>query len=226
MTKSKFLKTTALSINILLVFLFVKTASAADFLVSWRAGSYVPAPYEGKIFPAKNTLVEISFELINSGKQINLSQTEVRWFLDKKLIKTGLGAKTASFNASKTSGNDHSIKITVVGYNNGDNLDYTTTIPVVSPEVAIDLRRPSNLINSGDNSFQTFPYFFNIGNATDLTFQWNVNGKAVDNNSLDAVTLNFSSLANQQTPLTLGVLAQNPFDQLEMAAKTINLTMQ
>lgn len=67
--------------------------TAPEFLVSWRASNYVPADYQGKILPSKNSAVEIGFDVIDKNKIADLSRHNINWFLGDNLIRSGVGLK-------------------------------------------------------------------------------------------------------------------------------------
>src|SRR3989338_4500294 len=75
-----------------------KAQTPPEFLVSWRALNYVPADYQGKIFPTKSTRVEAAFDLIDKNKVADLSRNEIAWYLNNNFLRSGVGLKTIAFD--------------------------------------------------------------------------------------------------------------------------------
>ena len=77
---------------------------APEFLMTWRADSYVPAYYTGKALPAPGSNIIASFELIQNGAPLDISNETVYWYMNRKPIREGLGLKTISLRAPETPG--------------------------------------------------------------------------------------------------------------------------
>lgn len=202
-------------------------AAAPQFLVSWQAQSYVPSWYQGKVMPTKDSPVRISFELIDGGRLADLSGTAVRWYVNDKLMlneNNGLGITSFGFNVPDYAGQQTEVRISLPSYR-GQALDKVITIPVSSPEVVIDGRFTQNQLQIGDNSFAAVPFFFNAQTLADLDFNWVANGQQANNQSDTPWILNLNLDANTQPgySVNLGITVQNIANQLESAAKSIQL---
>ncbi len=209
----------------LLVVSYTGAQVAPQFLVSWQAANYVPPDYQGLILPSNNSPVEISFDLIDNGRVVNLSRYNIRWSLDDKLFASGPGLKSASFLGSS---DDQTIRITVAGYN-GVDLDKFVEIPGTRPEVVIEAKSPTRTRGLGEQEFAALPYFFNAASLSELLFFWRVNGQQVDQAAAnpEVLTLNLSSGdAPAQTEIVISASVQNVFNILEVASKLTTFIIQ
>jgi len=231
---SKF-KTSILIISIFYflfsIFCVADAQASPQFLVSWRAQNYAPSWYPGKILPANKTPIEISFELIDNGKLADLSKTKVRWYINDNLIKNendGLGIKKIKFNIPDYAGNETEVRIIVVDYLGGEQIDKIIAIPTVSPETVIEAPYLNGEIGVGTSNFRALPFFFNITNLNNLSVEWSANEQKsegfFDNPWL--LNLNIDSKTPLGTEIRLSALVKNPSKELEFASKNINLVIK
>lgn len=203
----------------------VYAESAPEFLVSWRAKTFVPPDYQGKIFPIKNSEVEMAFDVLDGNKLANLNANKINWYLDGNLIKSGIGLKSIKFTVTQENNNDQLVRIAVYNYKNKD-LETYVSLPVVSPEAVIDYHSPfANEIKTGQYDFRALPYFFNVSDFNNLIFKWSVNGQKPENASdkTNTIILNLSSEGlPAAASINLSVIIQNIKNELERATKAIN----
>jgi len=171
-------------ISILAVFLFgvmyyghASAQTAPTFWVSWKASSYAPLNFRGKILPTENTPVEISFEIMENGKPADLSNNTVFWFAKDNLLAQGKNKKTVSFKNMAHIGEALNVEIRVIQYK-GAVVTKTVTIPVVNPGVVIN--SPYNRSSLAEKTLRltALPYYFNADSLADLKFNWDINGEA------------------------------------------------
>lgn len=235
--KNKNLKTKIFSIVALFfVFGFLGSvdaqsiSSSPKFLVSWRADDYIPEWYFGKSLPIVGSQIEASFELVDDGKPVNLSQNIVRWYIDGDLVKNesdGLGIKSLTTIIPKNSGNKILIRISVVDYDTGPVLEKVMTIPVLKPEAVIDFPYASDKVGSGLSILKLTPFFFNVNNLNELEVKWSVNGvdyQLYENeDSAWQLDLNVESQMVSGFKINLGAFVKNQLNQLESANSVIAL---
>lgn len=211
------------------IFYFVDAQTAPQFLVSWQADSYAPSWYQGKIFPTHGSKIDINFELLESGKIINLSKTKVRWYINDNLIKNeknGLGIKFLSFVANDYPGQETEIRITLPDYK-GETLDEIVRIPIVSPEATIDSPYSDNRVYIGGSSFLAHPFFFNIKKLNELSFEWSVDGRpAKSGEKDDKLDLNVDPLTPSGWEINVQATIKNLLNQMEFAGKNIKLRIR
>lgn len=209
-----------------LIFNLGQGQAAPEFMVTWKAQSYVPSTYRGKILPTRGSPINVSFELIDNGKLANLSRNTIRWYLDEKLQTSGAGIKNFVFNASALAGQSQSIKIIVVNYK-GAALEKTLTIPVVQPEVVIDAPYPNLKISPGTNNFKALPFFFNVTDLSRLIFSWSVNNKTAEPTSQEPELLKLTIEGGRPgSAINLKAVVRNLLNELEFASQSINLLVK
>ena len=201
--------------------------AAPQFLVSWRANSYVPSWYEGKVLPSRGTPITISFEIVDGGRIANLGGTAVRWYINDKLVRnetSGLGIQSISFAIPDYGGQETEVRIAIPNYR-GSELNQIVRIPVKNPEVVINGKFMKVPITTGDNAFQAIPFFFNVKALVDLGFDWTANGQdaKVDTATPWNLNLNIDENAREGFFINLQVVAQNFMDQLEFGSREIQL---
>ena len=204
-----------------------------EFLVSWRAINFVPSDYKGRIIPSKNSIIEISFDLLDSnGKFVDVSKQQINWNIDRNSFKSGAGLKSIVTTFDKVS--TKLIEIELPNYNDktytGAYLNKFVNIPAVSPEVIINAPYPNKTIGIKQNAFQAIPYFFGISSLSQLNFAWEVDGRKMDNDpgypSIFAIDLTSQGSPESGATTMIKVLVKNITDQLEFASKSINLDIK
>jgi len=144
---------------------FTLAQTGPEIWATWRADSFVPPFYQGKQLPTRNTNVEVRFELVDGSRAANLSQTEIRWYLNEKLAQKGNGLKTFSYQVGRNSTRDL-IRINIPNYAGGE-LNQFLDLPIRAPEVVLTGIFPT---------FLASPYFFNIKNINEVSFEWLIGG--------------------------------------------------
>lgn len=212
----------------LLYAFFVGAQTSPQFLISWQSDSYVPDWYQGKIFPANGSRIDISFELLENGKIADISKTIVRWYVNNNLVineKNGTGIKNYSFiNNDVYRGNDIEVKITLPNYK-GAIIDRIINIPVKSQEAVIGPSYFDNKVSTGKSVFYAWPFFFNIKNLNDLSFNWVVNGQKAKNfgQAPSVLNLNVEQGTLSGTKVDVNVNIMNSKNQMESASKVMQL---
>ncbi|MBU6500455.1 MAG: hypothetical protein KGJ89_01325 [Patescibacteria group bacterium] len=153
--------------------------STPQFLVTWRANSYVPADYRGKIMPTTNSLINVSFELLVGGKPADISKQTVYWYLNDDLLAGGAGMQSIGFVPNGIT-DTASIRIQIPNYATNllvDNID----IPLVSPEAVIYSPYPNGSFSGNSLQVSAIPYFFNTTTPSSLNYSWTVNDQSPTN---------------------------------------------
>lgn len=225
-------------IFLLSVFYFLFSVFPADaqsspiqFLTSWKADSYVPSWYGGKILPSLGSNIMVNFELTDNGKIVDLSQVVVRWYVDDNLMSNedeGLGIKSLKIRAPQATGDDIKVRIAVVGYKDISELNKIVSIPVSEPEAVIDFPHYNLTINRNGNIFRALPFFFNLKDLNKLSVEWLANGRNAKESGKDPWQLDLS--IDSQTPsgfeINLEAIIQNILNPLDYANKILKLTVK
>ena len=205
--------------------LFSKFAAAAgpELLITWRAKSYVPPDYSGKILPTANSEMTASLEVINQGRVVDISGQTIYWYVNGNLISNGKGVQTVTFHTPNSLPNVATIKAELPFYSGGDLLS-EVSIPVVPPEAVIEAAYPNSSFYGGTAEAKAFPYFFNVSTANDLIFSWSVNGQ-IPTSSENPSILSVNSDPNMPVGSTLLIALdiQNQTNPLEAASKIVSL---
>jgi len=212
-------------------FSFAQTIPAVpQFLVNWQARTFVPSWYAGKILPTNQTPVDVFLEVVVNGKQYDLSNTKIRWYINDTLFKNeanGMGIKKITFFAPDYAGGSTAVRIQLFDYPSGGTPpEYTIIIPVVAPEAIISAPYPNNSIGVGSSFLRATPFFFS-GKTNNLSVAWNVDGQAA--NSLDGdpflLNLNVDQNIISGKIVNIAVSFKNLFKQVDFANGNINLTV-
>lgn len=226
---------TFLIVIFIFAFLFLNFTAVASFqpqfLVSWQAQNYGPSWYQGKIFPTKDSIIDVRFELIENNKIVDISNEKIRWYLNDDLIKNeenGLGIKSLKFLMSDYPGQVAEIKMQIFHYKGGEILDKIIKIFSVKPEVVIDSPFSDNKINTGHSVFRAWPFFFNVKNLNQLSIDWFALGQKVENIQGDPwqMNLNIGQETPKGTEIKLSVSVKNFLKNLEFANNDIKLQIK
>lgn len=195
-----------------------------EFVITWRSQSYTPSRFSGKVFPATRSPVIVSFEILENGKLVDLSEETIYWYLNDNLIEGRKGVQAASFFTGDTPGVTYDLRIQLNNFKDrGQILAQNVKIPVAEPQAVIEASFPRNLFSGSRITVNGEPYFFNIQSPDELKISWEVNGEAPSNleklNILDVGLTNFSS--GDQVKVDLKI--ENPENFFEVAAKSISL---
>lgn len=196
-------------------------------LVTWEAQSSAPKWFEGKALPIEDTKVIFSVEAIgagnlNKGKLIDLSNREIRWYIEDDLIKKGIGMKTFSEINKNISGIPLSGKVSF-DYTDPDTqsrefVSQYFSIPVVRPEVVIDIKRVSDVVYLNEKiEAEGIPFFFN-GPTQGLVGTWRINEQQ---RSFDASTPKIAITIGENIPnnqIQIRLLIENPKNRIEKAS--------
>ncbi len=162
-----------LPIIIAVLLFFGLTAQAkAQIIASFKSKNFVPVSYIGKALPIRNTPVEIGIELVLEDKIQDLTNSQILWYVDEKLIDKGVGLKNIEFKAKATAGNSHLIKVVIT--HKDKNYSRTFSLPVKGPEFVF---KTEKYLYPGENIISGIPYFFNVEKVEQLEFSWNILGE-------------------------------------------------
>lgn len=180
--------------------------------------------------PSAGSNIEISFNLIDGGKIVDLSKTKVRWYINDELTvneESGLGIKTLKFKAPQEVVGEIEIKIVVIGYKETE-IEKFITIPIEKVEVVIDSPRYDQKISREKNFFRGIPFFFNILKISNLSVKWIANERNPENIGVDPwrLDLNIDTQAPSGFEIDLKVEVHNVLNQLEFAGKNIKLQIR
>ena len=214
--------------------------NSGDLVLVWSANTYVPPGYPGKALPTYDSMVKIStLPMTKAGE--NLQNVIYNWYIDGAQGPSAYGekAKDFLFKASTAAGSYHSATLKITDSDNNQLLSLTTIIPVTAPVTVLSMESSPSAaayssaaetasLSPGQTAvFAATPYFFNVSTPFSLNYQWTFDNaeitrteeknkfsvKIADGDIMEAFTKN------------LGVLAVNPFNEIERAAGDIKITI-
>ncbi len=197
--------------------------SKPQFLITWKADSYAPADFQGKILPTAGSLITTSFELIDQGKPADLSQEMVYWYVNNDFLRGGNGLQSIRFQAPQAAGGAIDLRVEIPNYKPGAQLK-TIEIPVASPKAVIEVPFPNGEFSASQLELTGQAYFFNVRSLSRLNFSWNINGQTPTGAENPAtLKVNIGQDVPVGYPVNIVFTAQNPDSVLEKASKNISL---
>jgi hypothetical protein len=212
------------------VTLFTLSAHAQTsqvFIVSWKAHSFVPNGYAGKTLPTEKTVLDASFEILRNGAFMDLSDYDVTWTVDGRVVGQGKNKKITSFTPTAFRGQN--IDVHIAAENSyGIMLSHDFSVLVSAPELIIrSLYFPPVTGKPREFKFQALPYFFNVTDIPQLAFSWQVNGSpATETGEKDILTVSLPSDPNTMGSVRIEAQAQNPQKAIEQASRVVTYTFQ
>lgn len=210
-----------------LFFIYTSSAQVApQFMITWKANAYAPSDFQGKVLPNGNTVVDLAVELIDSNRLVNLSQNEIRWYVNNTLIASGRGLKTTTYVPTQFTRGSLTVRVEIRDYR-GAHREGRIAIPVVDPQVVIEIPRPNNRIAPEIHSFRALPYFFNITSLSQLGFTWSINGAEAGGIVEDPALADVDATGLPSGfNLTLNVLVNSLIRQIEVANNRVSIIVQ
>ena len=213
----------ALVLFILFLFPTISLGATNDpFLyLTWKARSYTPDDYLGKIIPGANSPILVSLEALENGKIVDLKNSTIKWYVDSELYSTGIGQKSFTIRTPKklTSG---IMKVRAEITNRWSSIKIKTVdIPISPPVVVLKSNYLSQSFGDNKISVRAYPYFFGVGSLSDLVFSWKVNGLTVNSaENPQIVDVSFNKDADPGSAITVESSITNPNGSSESAYKS------
>ena len=207
------------------LFLFLPTivfgATTDPFLyLTWKAKSYAPDNFLGKILPGANSPILVSLEAFENDKVSDITGSQIKWYIDGELFSTIVGQKSFTIRTDKkpTSG-VMSIRAEVV--NKWKTIKMKTVdIPISPPLTILKSNYLSKTFSDNKISVSATPYFFGVTSLSDLVFYWKVNGVPVDSaENPQVVDINFNKDADPGSSITVESSVANPNGAQEVGYK-------
>jgi hypothetical protein len=190
--------------------------TANSLIITWEANNYFPADFPGKAMITPGTPVTAAVEEISGNKLVNLASVQINWFINDKLVQSGLGLKSITFTANPDSNGLVTIQVQIQAP--AGSLTDSVSILATAPFSVIDYPSIAKTLPAGENvTFTAWPYFFNVDSLSQLTFTWQLNGQTITsgNNQL-LVQVNVPQTGSQSMlPVTL--TTQNSKNPLEFS---------
>jgi len=205
-------------------------ASQPQFVATWRSHNYAPSWYAGKIMATRGSWVDVSFDLINNGKVVDLSKNKVRWYVNDDLRRNeddGLGIRNFYFGVDEFARDDIEVRIVIVDYAENE-IGKMIIIPLVSPEAVVDAPYSNRQLPNGTNFFKVYPFFFNVNDLSKLSFNWIVGGRLAESNAIDTsiLKLNIDKLAPSGFGIDIQATINNLTNEMEFASSRVKMEVR
>lgn len=197
--------------------------SEPEITLTWSTDTYIPFGYSGKALPVQDSLIRVA-ATINS-QSVSPESLNYSWYLDDFLRKDqfGLGKQVFEFQAAKSAGQIHQVKVLIKNKEETISFEKTIKIKIISPQ--IHLTDPISQIEANQEAiFKAIPYYFNIKNIDELDYNWILGDKKpqfIDSQNPNIFTLRVGQVAETivQT-LKLSVNSKNnPKQKAETSLK-------
>ncbi|TSC59778.1 MAG: hypothetical protein LiPW15_798 [Parcubacteria group bacterium LiPW_15] len=204
---------------------FGQTAQPVAVL-SWKAKTYVPSSYQGKILPGSTTPLLASLDIFMSGKAVNLSGYKIYWYLNNTLIDRGVGLQSVSIRTPQTlGGGSITLRAQIPDFSSG-SLVKSVSIPLVSPSIVIENPSGPSELFSKTLRLKIVPYFFTVSDLSSLKFNWSVGGievKAAEDPQ--NLIINTNPDAAPGAALSVSATVSNPAGYFESASAQKSFTL-
>ena len=196
----------------------IVSAQAGDSaIVTWEANNFYPADFEGKPQTTFRTPITVSVEVVRAGKLLNITGTNIAWYVDDSFMDEGVGKKSITFNTRNVYGEGHLLKIQIE--RTEGTIEVIERIPVAKPRVVIEIPYLNSIISAQSKAtIKAIPYFFTNTLLSGLKFSLDINGSRQSSIGDNVLSLNIGTpqAASQQTLLVTGTI-QNNISQTEFS---------
>lgn len=213
--RTKFFFAVAVALTVFCAAASARAASAPLFtgvIIDWSTNTYVPPFFAGKRLPTANSPVNAWVAVFKDGGAVDASQYDIRWYAGDQLIQSGIGATSVSFKAPASANNVVDLQARVQSPS-GSLTVANIQLPVVSSVLAITGNYPNNVIASSVATFGALPYFFNVSDASSLSYTWSANGITAQNaENPESATINIGNNVSPGTTIAVSLTATNAAD--------------
>ncbi len=230
MTAKSFLSVFAALFFVLGITANAQTAKETDgfeFLASWRAESFVPTTYRGKVFPTQGSAVSAHIELLYNGTPVDLSGQAVRWLINGKFFLNERGAKHITYRTQTRGGDEDVIRAQLREYQGG-SFEHIIIIPIARPEVVVSSPHPYRTLPTGEVAMRAIPYFFTAKTIDALSFSWKINGVRPEGSPErpDLLALINPSTVPDGAPISVFAGIQNKNKETEIGVVTVKFSLK
>ena len=196
-----------------------------QIIITWQANNFYPSDYKNKALATPNTPITVAVELVSNNKLIDLSKTNITWFLDENLLTKGIGLKETTFTIKKAVGDSYFLRVSLALKNSV--IDNSIEIPVSKQILVIKTGLPEGKIKTNTTLFlEAVPYFFNVSRLTELSFSWLINGSRTNAGSDNFLSLEIGTPAAGQNQVDITAAAQNILNRLEFTRSNTKLLVE
>ncbi len=215
----------AFSVVVLAIFPFsspVSGQASNPVIITWQANNYFPANYAGKAAATPGTPMIASVELIQNNKFTDLTQADIRWYVDGEMTASGMGLKTMSFSAKQRQSGYQTLR-SVINVNTA-SFENSIQIPISQPSVIINIPSPDKTVRAGNQiNLRATPFFFNVESLQGLSFDWLINDRRITGQG-NSISMSIGTPQSEfQNSIPVSVTVQNSDNPYEFGRGFVNL---
>jgi len=197
-----------------------------NITLTWSTDTYVPAEYQGKALPVRDSNIEVIANIDDS--RINPEDLIYNWFVNDYFKKesSGLNKQILEFNTAVTTNNKNSIRLEIRDANNAFLGVTYLSIETRQPEIIIFANK-YEIKSDQEAQFIAKPYFFNINNINELDYKWGSNqqeASKINENNPNILVLKINKLT-KSIKQKLSISVENKNNNFQRAQKTIEITL-
>ncbi|GAH67562.1 unnamed protein product [marine sediment metagenome] len=195
-------------------------------IVTWQAHNFYPSNYSGKAAATLNSQVVVSVTVVQDNKILDLSDANFIWYVDGKFFNRGKGLSEIVFRINKLRGDEYFVRA-VVSLGEGERVETSFTIPVLSQHTVIEVLHPNNIVLRGEQAvFQAVPYFFNVTSFDDFVFFWSIDNQDQQDQRGSRLVLNIGTSPSLiATDILISATVSNTLNPIESTKSNIRLTI-
>lgn len=186
-------------------------------VIRWRALTSAPAYFPGKNLVTPLSTVVLTSAVFNKGKAVDISKQNVVWYVNGKLVRSGVGLQEVRLTAPELTKALFEVRVEMPNLGEVN----TVRIPVVAPEVVI--RNPYPTMSFSDTTLllKASPFFFT--DPSRLKYTWTVNGRSPDSIDDPASLLVNLDPSMSGAKINIDLLVNNPFRNFDGAKRSLQL---
>ncbi|MCS6789158.1 MAG: hypothetical protein NZ484_01140 [Patescibacteria group bacterium] len=202
-------------------FILAQNNKADNIIISWQTSNFVPNFFRGKILPSPGSMINVSLELVQNNKLVDLSNTKIYWYVNNELISNIKGNKKINFLAPNDTKVDIRVELPEL------NILKTIEIPITKPKIVINAPFPKKQVYSNNFDLVAYPYFFNIPNNFEtneyLFPEWQINRSPATPYSYDPFKINIQVIGENSTSIIIESKVSNLINNSEVATSKLEL---
>lgn len=211
-------------------------SSEIEVTLTWSTNTYIPLDYPGKSLPSEGSMIEIVANIDSKG--IDPQNLTYNWFIDNKLQEnnSGLGKDVFKYKLERSINKEYGIRLEVENEEKNLFSSFYILIEPVEPDLTLETKSDLSESSNPPQEYQVFtnqeikfiaqPYFFNINNLNELSYDWSLNGESasqISNDTPNTLVIKIGQIS-QSISQKLTVWVENKNNSLQRAKTETSIT--
>lgn len=195
-------------------------------IISYDVQNYYPPGFRGRPRLTPYSVIVVRLEAFKDGKLVNLSDTDISWYLNDKRLKGGRGLKELTVPVTDNAGG--SVRIRAYADTGAILIEKALSLTIEKPYVVLETPYSNNQVPATDDVVLLgVPYFFTAPDFKNLNFSWKVDGREYGRSNDNQLALRLGQLRSIKslTRISVDLLVQNIQNILEFARVRKTLTV-